>query len=102
MSMLTLAAASVPGLALWGYLSDRLPIAMVVTTNCVGAALSCLLLWGFGTSDTTLVFFVLSFGLLGLSFSALWTKLISIISRESHCPLVSNPDSCAMDIDTGR
>lgn len=60
-----------------------MPFVYVVLLNCVGTALSCLFLWGFGTTNGVLVVFVLSFGLLGLSFAALWTKMISMIARGS-------------------
>ncbi|KAK8845320.1 hypothetical protein IAR55_006033 [Kwoniella newhampshirensis] len=75
-------AASVPGNALLGYLSDRLPLYAVVVVSCVGSAASCAFLWGFGKHEAELVVFVIIFGGLGLSFSALWSKIISIISRD--------------------
>lgn len=77
-------AASVPGLTLLGFLSDRLPLVYVLGVSCIGSALSCLFLWGFGTTDALLILFVITFGLLGLSFTALWSKMISVIARESY------------------
>lgn len=76
-------AASVPGNALTGYLSDRYKIHHVVIANCVFTALTCFFLWGFGTSAATLITFVLLFGLVGLSFAALWTRMIGLIARKS-------------------
>jgi MFS family permease len=77
-------AASVPGLLMLGYLSDKIPLRIVISLSCFGSALSCILLWGFATNAGVLVAFVVLFGLLGLSFSALWTKLITVIARESR------------------
>ncbi|KAM0751416.1 putative monocarboxylic acid transporter [Meredithblackwellia eburnea MCA 4105] len=75
-------AASVPGLLLMGYLSDIWPLRTVITLSCMGSALSCLLMWGFATNVQVLGVFVVLFGALGLSFSALWAKLIAIIARD--------------------
>jgi len=75
-------ASSVPGLLLLGWLSDRWPIRVVITLSCLGSALACLFLWGFATSIQMLVLFVIAFGALGLSFSALWTRSIAIISKD--------------------
>ncbi|KAG7528275.1 hypothetical protein FFLO_06279 [Filobasidium floriforme] len=75
-------AASVPGLLMLGYLSDKIPLRVVISLSCFGSALSCILLWGFATNAGVLVAFVVLFGLLGLSFSALWTKLITVIARD--------------------
>ncbi|WVQ83767.1 hypothetical protein IAT38_005911 [Cryptococcus sp. DSM 104549] len=75
-------AASVLGNALMGFLSDRLAVRTVIAISCVGSALACALLWGFGTSEGPVVAFTVVFGLLGLSFTSLWTKMISIISKD--------------------
>lgn len=77
-----LVAASIPGLLLLGYLSDKTSLRLVISLSCFGTALSCICLWGFATSTGMLIAFVVMFGLLGLSFSALWTKLITVIARE--------------------
>jgi hypothetical protein len=66
-----------------GYLSDKISLRVVISLSCFGSALSCILLWGFATNGGVLVAFVIVFGLLVLSFSALWTKLITIIARQS-------------------
>ncbi|GHJ87124.1 hypothetical protein NliqN6_3526 [Naganishia liquefaciens] len=75
-------AASVPGLLLLGYLSDHWPLRFVITLTCLGSAAACLLLWGFSTNSGVLIAFVVIFGLLGLSFSAIWSKLIGIIAKD--------------------
>ncbi len=76
-------ASSIPGMALLGYLTDHIPIRSVILLSCVASSLSCLFLWGIGgTSEVGLVLFVLVFGAMGPSFSAVWTKLISIIASE--------------------
>lgn len=77
-----LPVASVPGNALLGFLSDRWPLRAVIIISCGGTALTCFFLWGFATSIAPLVLFVLGFGLLGLSFTTLWTRMISAIARE--------------------
>jgi hypothetical protein len=76
-------AASVPGLLLLGYLSDKIRLRLVISLSCFGAALSCILLWGFATNTGVLIAFVIMFGLLGLSYSVLWTKLITVIASAS-------------------
>jgi MFS family permease len=76
-------AASVPGLLLIGYLTDRWPLRSVITLSCLGSALSCLFLWGFATNTSVLIAFVIMFGLLGPSFSAMWATLIGVIASRS-------------------
>lgn len=61
-------AASVPGLLLMGYLTDKLPLRIIITLCCLGSALACLLLWGFATSVGMLVAFAIAFGFLGLRY----------------------------------
>lgn len=75
-------AASVPGNAIIGSLSDRWPIRTVILLNCIGTALACFFLWGFGTNAGLLVPFVLVFGVLGLGFVSVWTRMISMIASE--------------------
>lgn len=75
-------AASVPGLLLFGWLSDRLPTRIVIALTAGGAALASIFLWGFaGQSSALLIVFTLVFGLTGLAFTSLWSKLITIVSR---------------------
>ncbi|WVQ75332.1 hypothetical protein IAR50_004949 [Cryptococcus sp. DSM 104548] len=75
-------AASIPGTALLGYLSDHLSLRTVISISSVGSALACAFLWGFGTNGAVLVVFAILFGLLGPSFSALWSGMISIIAKD--------------------
>lgn len=75
-------AASVAGLITLGYFSDRWPTRVVVAISCLGSSLSCLLLWGFGTSLGVLIVFAIAFGFFALSFAAVWTKLITIVARD--------------------
>ncbi|KAK4698438.1 hypothetical protein P7C70_g7837, partial [Phenoliferia sp. Uapishka_3] len=75
-------AASVPGLLALGWLSDRYPPRILITLSCTGSALACFFLWGFAKNIELLSVFVIVFGALGLSFTALWTKLISVIVRD--------------------
>lgn len=76
-----IAASSIPGLLLLGYLSDKISLRLVISLSCFGTALSCIFLWGFATSTGVLIAFVVMFGMLGLSFSAIWTNLITMIAR---------------------
>ncbi|ODN82712.1 hypothetical protein, variant 2 [Cryptococcus amylolentus CBS 6039] len=73
-------AASVPGNFLLGFMSDHIPLQIVISISCIGTALSCAFLWGWGTGGGTLVGFCIVFGLLGQSFTALWTQMIVYIS----------------------
>jgi predicted MFS family arabinose efflux permease len=77
----------VPGNAIIGYLSDRYPIRSVIALNCLGTALACFFLWGFGTTAAALVAFVLIFGVLGLGFVSVWTRMISMIASASRSVL---------------
>jgi hypothetical protein len=81
LSLMT-SAASVPGNALLGHLTDRMSISIAVFASSIAAALSCLFLWGFGTHEDTLVTFSILYGLLGLSCSALWVGIIGVIARK--------------------
>lgn len=77
-------AASVPGLLAWGWLSDRVPTRIVVGVCAFGAALSCIFAWGLaGEESAPLVVFAVLWGLTGLSFTSLWSKLITIVSGAS-------------------
>lgn len=73
--------ASVPGLLILGYLSDRMPVRVVLTISCGGAALACLTLWGLATNTATLFAFAVVFGFLGLAFPSVWTRFITIVSN---------------------
>ncbi|KAJ9098597.1 hypothetical protein QFC21_004243 [Naganishia friedmannii] len=72
----------IPSLLLLGYLTDHWPLRMVISLSCLGSAAACLLLWGFSTNTGVLIAFVVIFGLLGPSFSAVWAKLIGIIAKD--------------------
>lgn len=71
-----------PGNALLGFLSDRFPLRVAITLSCVGSALACAFLWGFGMNAGMLIAFAVVFGLLGPSFSAVWSKMIGVISSK--------------------
>ncbi|OXG17566.1 monocarboxylic acid transporter [Cryptococcus neoformans Ze90-1] len=76
-------AASVPGNAILGIMSDHMSLRVVILISCIGSGLACAFLWGFGTNDGMLVAFTIIFGLLGPSFSALWTKMNAVISKDN-------------------
>lgn len=59
--------ASVPGLLLVGWLSDRLPLKMMILVTCLGSSFACIFLWGFATNFAMLAVFAVVFGFLGLS-----------------------------------
>lgn len=74
--------ASVPGLLLVGWLSDRLPLKSMILVTCLGSALSCIFLWGFATNFAMLAVFAVVFGFLGLSsvsFLRIYLKSMLII-----------------------
>jgi MFS family permease len=48
---------------LLGWLTDRIPLRIVVLVSCLGAALSSAFLWGFAESNAMLVAFAVTFGL---------------------------------------
>ncbi|WWC92206.1 uncharacterized protein L201_007160 [Kwoniella dendrophila CBS 6074] len=75
-------ASSVPGNALMGWLSDRLALRWTILISCLGGALSCGFLWGFGTNSGVLVAFSITFGLLFTSFTTLWTKMVGAVSHD--------------------
>ncbi|ODN74836.1 hypothetical protein L202_07142 [Cryptococcus amylolentus CBS 6039] len=75
--------ASVPGNALLGFMSDRLPLRAVILISCLGSGFAVAFLWGFGTSKGMLVAFCVIFGLLGPSFVSLWTKINATIAKDN-------------------
>lgn len=73
--------ASVVGTLLLGYLSDRLPLKLVVLLTCFGASISAFLLFGFATRLPVLLLFAIGWGFFGLGFTSLWTRLITVIAK---------------------
>lgn len=88
-------SASVGGLIFTGWISDKVPTRVVIGLTAGGAALSSIFLWGFaGRSSALLVIFSLAFGATGLAFSALWSRLITIVSctcQPQHAVLSKAP-----------
>lgn len=76
-------AITIPGQMLSGYISDRMSTRMAVVAATTIAAVSCVTLWGFGTSEGLLVTFAVVWGLTGGSMAGYWGKMITIIARES-------------------
>ncbi|WOO83125.1 MFS transporter asaE [Vanrija pseudolonga] len=70
-----------PGFLLNGHLSDRLPARIVICTSCLLATLSCLLLWGYGTSAGPLVAFAIVWGITAGSTSGIWSKMVTVINK---------------------
>ncbi|WWC88807.1 uncharacterized protein L201_003720 [Kwoniella dendrophila CBS 6074] len=70
------------GNGLLGYLTDKISLRSTILISCVGSALACAFLWGFGKNPGILVTFAIVFGLLGPSFSACWSKIIHLVSRD--------------------
>lgn len=76
-------ASSVLGLVVLGYLSDKLPARLVLSISTFGSAIAIFLFWGIGGEHlAVLIVFSLAFGFCALGYSALWTKMISIIAKE--------------------
>ncbi|WVQ75327.1 hypothetical protein IAR50_004944 [Cryptococcus sp. DSM 104548] len=80
--LVILNASSIAGNALLGYLSDHLPLSLVMLFSLWGSGLACALLWGFGTTGGVLVGFAVVSGVLGLSFATLWTGMVSVITKD--------------------
>ncbi|WVQ75326.1 hypothetical protein IAR50_004943 [Cryptococcus sp. DSM 104548] len=76
-------AASVPGNAVMGVLSDHLPMRIVILISCLVSSLSVAFLWGFGTSKGMLVAFCIVFGMFGPSFCAIWSKMNAAIAKDN-------------------
>ncbi|TXT10543.1 hypothetical protein VHUM_02048 [Vanrija humicola] len=72
---------TVPGFLLNGHLSDRLPARVVICTSCLLATMSCLLLWGYGTSAGPLVAFAIVWGITAGSTSGIWSKMVTVINK---------------------
>ncbi|WVR05479.1 hypothetical protein IAU60_002495 [Kwoniella sp. DSM 27419] len=80
-------ASSVIGNGLLGWLSDRFSLKSTILLSCFGSALSCAFLWGFAgpnNSEGVLIAFSVVFGLLGPSFSSLWSKMIGLVAGDDH------------------
>ncbi|WVQ65916.1 uncharacterized protein L199_004094 [Kwoniella botswanensis] len=75
-------AATAIGNGLLGYLSDKMSLRSTIFISCAGSAAACAFLWGFGQNSGVLVTFAIIFGLLGPSFSAVWSKIIHLVSRD--------------------
>ncbi|WRT63482.1 uncharacterized protein IL334_000387 [Kwoniella shivajii] len=75
-------AATALGNGLLGYLSDRLSLRSTIIISCAGSAAACAFLWGFGKNSGVLVTFAVVFGLLGPSFSAVWSKIIHLVAKD--------------------
>ncbi|WRT70597.1 uncharacterized protein IL334_007595 [Kwoniella shivajii] len=75
-------ASSVLGNGLLGYLSDKLSLRWTISISCVGSAMACAFLWGFGTNNGVLITFAIIYGLLGPSFTTLWTKMVGLVSKD--------------------
>jgi predicted MFS family arabinose efflux permease len=77
-----ISAASVPGNALCGYLSDRVPTKVMMVATCTLGAAAVFLAWGFGTTIAPLVVFAIVWGASALSFVSLWSKIITRICKD--------------------
>ena len=78
--------SGVPGLLMWGYLSDRMPFKIVIASSASLAALSVFLLFGFATSFPVLCLFAIVFSFAGLGMGALYTRYVSICLRGDDNP----------------
>lgn len=75
-------AASVPGNALIGYLSDRVATKFMIIGTCTIGAVSVLVAWGLGTTTAPLIVFAIVWGMTSLSFVSLWSRLITRICKD--------------------
>ncbi|KAJ7467154.1 MFS general substrate transporter [Mycena latifolia] len=77
--------ASVPGLILLGWLSDRYDLRISMLVSTLGSALAVFLLWGLSRSLPLLLIFSFVYGAIGPSWSALWPRFItSIVGDDPH------------------
>ncbi|KAL1408130.1 hypothetical protein Q8F55_004933 [Vanrija albida] len=75
-------AVTVVGQTLGGWLSDRVPVRIIMCVQSVFAALACVLLWGqFGTSAAGLTAFTIVWSLTAGSMAGLWASLIRVFAK---------------------
>lgn len=65
-----------------GIISDIFPAHIASIGYSVIAAISCVTLWGFGTSGGVLAAFAVVWGLTGGSLAGFWAQLISVIAKD--------------------
>jgi MFS family permease len=75
-------AASVPGNAIVGWLSDHVRTKIMMVAVCTIGAIATLIAWGFGTSVAPLVIFCIVWGMTSLCFVSLWSKIITRICKD--------------------
>ncbi|TXT13402.1 hypothetical protein VHUM_00769 [Vanrija humicola] len=75
-------AVTVVGQTIGGWLSDRVPVRVIMFVQSVFAALACVLLWGrFGTHAAGLTAFTIVWSLSAGSMAGLWASLIRVFAR---------------------
>lgn len=75
-------AVTVVGQTMGGWLSDRVPVRVIMFAQSVFACLACLLLWGrFGTHAAGLTAFTIVWSLSAGSMAGLWASLIRVFAR---------------------
>lgn len=78
--------SGVPGLLLWGYLSDRIPFKIVIASAASLASISVFLFFGFARSFPMLCLFAVVFSFAGLGMGALCTRYVSICAQADDNP----------------
>ncbi|KAJ7646749.1 MFS general substrate transporter [Roridomyces roridus] len=85
LSLALVNGASVFGLVLLGWLSDRFDLRIAMLVSSLGSSLAVLLLWGFSSGEPLFLVFSFVYGVIGPSWSALWPRFIaSIVGDDPH------------------
>ncbi|KAM0507764.1 hypothetical protein ACHAPB_002458 [Verticillium nonalfalfae] len=82
-TLLFVNVASVFGCVAMGHMVDRLPVGHCLLVSSIGAAVGCLMLWGFASSLPVLYVFCAVYGLFAGSYTSAWPGVMtSIVERE--------------------
>ncbi|KAF3354661.1 Heat shock 70 kDa protein [Verticillium dahliae VDG1] len=82
-TLLFVNVASVFGCVAMGHMVDRLPVGHCLLVSSIGAAVGCLMLWGFASNLPVLYVFCAVYGLLAGSYTSAWPGVMtSIVERE--------------------
>ncbi|KAG8932494.1 hypothetical protein FRC03_009421 [Tulasnella sp. 419] len=76
--------ASVPGLLIVGYMSDKYDLRLAISLCTFGGSMSVFLIWGFTKQLATLLVFACAYGFSTGSFSVLWPRFIGVINQDDH------------------
>lgn len=79
--LLTLMSISqVLGQSTFGYLSDRVPLNLLITVSLLVSSTATFALWGISRSFAPLLVFAMLFGFFGAGYTPLWARMVSSVS----------------------